>query len=86
MPLAEGVDIDQITSQAAGYSGADLEAVCREAGLISLRRNIETKSVTMEDFHDALEEVKPSMTADMENWYKGFTKRFKKQRAPVAVA
>ncbi|TMI39334.1 CDC48 family AAA ATPase [Candidatus Bathyarchaeota archaeon] len=86
MPLAEGVDIDQITSQAAGYSGADLEAVCREAGLISLRRNIETKSVTMEDFHNALEEVKPSMTADMENWYKGFTKRFKKQRAPVAVA
>ncbi len=86
MPLAEGVDIDQITSQAAGYSGADLEAVCREAGLISLRRNIETKSVTMEDFHDALEEVKPSMTADMENWYEGFTKRFKKQRAPVAVA
>ena len=86
MPLAEGVDIDRITSQAAGYSGADLEAVCREAGLISLRRNIETKSVTMEDFHNALEEVKPSMTADMENWYKGFTKRFKKQRAPVAVA
>jgi transitional endoplasmic reticulum ATPase len=86
MPLAEGVDIDQITSQAAGYSGADLEAVCREAGLISLRRNIETKSVTMEDFRDALERVKPSMTADMENWYKGFTKRFKKTRAPVAVA
>src|SRR2546426_1203892 len=86
MPLAEGVDIDQITSQAAGYSGADLEAVCREAGLISLRRNIETKSVTMEDFRDALEQVKPSITADMENWYKGFTKRFKKQRAPVAVA
>ncbi len=86
MPLAEGVDIDRITSQAAGYSGADLEAVCREAGLISLRRNIETKNVTMEDFRDALEVVKPSMTADMENWYKGFTKRFKKQRAPVAVA
>src|SRR5881296_2697714 len=86
MPLTPDVDLDRITSQTAGYSGADLEAVCREAGLISLRRNIETKNVTMEDFHDALEEVKPSMTADMENWYKGFTKRFKKQRAPVAVA
>jgi len=32
MPLAEGVDVDQITRQAAGYSGADMEAVCREAG------------------------------------------------------
>lgn len=45
-----------------------------------------TESVTMEDFRDALERVKPSMTEDMENWYKGFTKRFKKPRAPVAVA
>jgi len=86
MPLAEGVDVDQITRQAAGYSGADMEAVCREAGLISLRRDIETKSVTMEDFRDALERVKPSMTSEMENWYQGFTKRFKKTRAPITVA
>jgi transitional endoplasmic reticulum ATPase len=86
MPLAEGVDVDQITRQAAGYSGADIEAVCREAGLISLRRDIETKSVTMEDFRDALERVKPSMTSEMENWYQGFTKRFKKTRAPITVA
>ncbi len=85
MPLAQDVDLDQITSQAAGYSGADLEAVCREAGLISLRRDIETKSVTIEDFRDALERVKPSVTPDMENWYQGFRKRFKKERAPVAV-
>jgi transitional endoplasmic reticulum ATPase len=86
MPLAKDVDVDQITSQAAGYSGADLEGVCREAGLISLRRDIETNSVTMEDFRDALDRIKPSMTSDMEKWYQGFTKRFKKQRAPVAVA
>jgi len=86
MPLAQDVDLDQITSQAAGYSGADIEAVCREAGLISLRRDIETKSITREDFRDALERVKPSVTPDMENWYQGFRKRFKKERAPVAVS
>ncbi len=85
MPLAKDVDPDQIASQAAGYSGADLEAVCREAGLISLRRDIETKSVTIEDFRDAFYRVKPSVTPDMENWYQGFRKRFKKERAPVAV-
>src|SRR5207244_5714673 len=85
MPLAKDVDVDQITSQAAGYSGADLEGVCREAGLISLRRDIETKSVTMEDFRDALDRIKPSMTSDMEEWYQGLTKRLKKKRGPVAV-
>ena len=85
MPLTPDVDLDQITSQTAGYSGADIEAVCREAGLISLRRDIETKSVTLEDFRDAMERVKPSVTPDMENWYRGFRKRFKKERAALAV-
>ncbi len=85
MPLERDVDLEQVSGQAAGYSGADLEAVCREAGLISLRRDIETKSVTLEDFRDALERVKPSVTPDMENWYQAFTKRFKKERAPVPI-
>jgi len=85
MPLTPDVDLDRITSQTAGYSGADIEAVCREAGLISLRRDIETKSVTLEDFRDAMERVKPSVTPDMENWYRGFRKRFKKERAALAV-
>ncbi|HXL51239.1 MAG TPA: AAA family ATPase, partial [Candidatus Limnocylindrales bacterium] len=85
MPLARDVDLEQIAHQAAGYSGADLEAVAREAGLISLRRDIDTKSVTIEDFRDALERVRPSVTPDMENWYQGFTKRFKKERAPVPI-
>jgi transitional endoplasmic reticulum ATPase len=85
MPLARDVDLEQISNQAAGYSGADLEAVCREAGLISLRRDIDTKSVTLEDFRDGLERIKPSVTPDMENWYLGFTKRFKKERAPVPI-
>src|SRR6266542_3642106 len=85
MPLTPDVDLDQITSQTAGYSGADLEAVCREAGLISLRRDMDTKSVTIEDFRDGLERVKPSVTPDMENWYQSFTKRFKKERAPVPI-
>ncbi len=85
MPLAKDVDLDQIASQAGGYSGADIEAVCREAGLVALRRDIEAKDVTLEDLRDAIERVKPSITPDMENWYQGFHKRFKKERAPVPI-
>ncbi len=85
MPLSRDVDLDQIASMAAGYSGADIEAVCREAGLVSLRKDVETKNVTIEDFRDAIEKVKPSITPDMENWYQGFRKRFKKERAPVPI-
>jgi SpoVK/Ycf46/Vps4 family AAA+-type ATPase len=52
---------------------------------VSLRRDIESKNVTREDFRDALERIKPSVTPDMENWYQGFGKRFKKERAPVPI-
>ena len=62
-----------------------MEAVCREAGLIALRRDIEAKNVTLEDFRDGLDKVKPSVTPDMENWYLGFIKRYKKERAPIQV-
>ncbi len=86
MPLAPDVDIDQIARQTAAYSGADIEAVCREAGLICLRRDIEAKNVTLEDFRIALDRVKPSVTPDMENWYKGFRKKFRKERAALAVS
>ncbi len=85
MPLARDVDLDQIASQAAGYSGADIEAVCREAGLVALRRDIEVKDVTGEHFRDAIERIKPSITPDMDNWYQGFRKRFQKERAPVQI-
>jgi len=85
MPLSPDVDLEHVASQTGGYSGADLEAVVREAGLVSLRRDIETKNVGLEDFRDALERIKPSVTPDMENWYQGFGKRFKKERAPVPI-
>src|SRR3989440_9017862 len=65
MPLAKDVDLDQIASQAAGYSGADLEAVCREAGLISLRRGIGKKTGTVKGFPEGLLRGKPLVAPDM---------------------
>src|SRR3989441_2202481 len=85
MPVSKDVDVEQITAMTAGYSGADLEGICREAGLVALRRDIEAKNVTLEDFRDALDKVKPSITPDMEGWYQNFHKRFKKERAPVPI-
>lgn len=86
VPLARDADLDQLSNQVAGYSGADIEAVVREAAMIALRRDVESKEVTLEDFRDGLEKVRPSISPDMENWYQSFGKRFKKERAPIPVA
>ncbi|MEM2728579.1 MAG: AAA family ATPase, partial [Candidatus Bathyarchaeia archaeon] len=82
MPLSRDVDLKVLASMTKGYSGADLEALCREAALIALRRDINAKEVTMADFQEAMRKIGPSITPDMENWYKGWSQQFKKmQRA-----
>ena len=75
MPLAEDVDLAHLAEITHGYVGADLEALCREAAMICLRRllpdidfamtsipyeQLTKLEVYMEDFLSALREVEPS--------------------------
>jgi transitional endoplasmic reticulum ATPase len=83
MPLAKDVDLKQLAEMTQEYSGADIEAVCREAAMIALRKNIEAKEVTFDDFKSALNKIKPSLTPEMESWYQNFFKRFKRERAAI---
>ncbi|MCX6767884.1 MAG: CDC48 family AAA ATPase [Candidatus Micrarchaeota archaeon] len=59
MPLAEDVDLKALAKQAEGYSGADLEALCREAGMTALRENLEAKKVTASHFKKAMGALRP---------------------------
>ena len=76
MPL-KGVDLKKLAKQTEGYSGADIEAVCREAGLNALRENINAKEVTKKHFAEALKKVKPSITPDMLKYYEKIIEEFK---------
>jgi transitional endoplasmic reticulum ATPase len=82
MPLAKDVDLKQIAMQTKYYSGADLENICREAAMHALRSNISSTEVTMKDFQDALKEVGPSVTPDMEKWYKNFMQAVRQVQKP----
>jgi transitional endoplasmic reticulum ATPase len=87
MPLTKDVDLGQLTTATKNYSGADIEALCREAAMLALRKNIEAKEVMMEDFQRAREQLGPSITPDMEKWYKKFmsqVRQVKKPATPVA--
>ncbi|WP_455285500.1 CDC48 family AAA ATPase [[Eubacterium] cellulosolvens] len=86
MPLSKDVDLDQVAHMAAGYSGADVEALCREAAMNALREDAEADEVTLRDFKQAMERVKPSITSDMDTWYQNFSKRFRRERAAVPTA
>ncbi len=88
MPLSRDVELDYLARKAQGYSGADIEAICREAAMTSLRQDIEATEVTRRDFDEAMERVGPSITPEDDAWYQKFSKRLRRERAaaPTPVA
>jgi transitional endoplasmic reticulum ATPase len=75
MPLGEGVDLADLAATTHGFTGADLNALCREAAMAALRRQLPelplgsgpiatealmAMEVQMPDFREALCEVAPS--------------------------
>jgi transitional endoplasmic reticulum ATPase len=86
MPLDESVDIKDLTRRMGGYSGADIDSVVREAAMHALRRDTEVGSVTIADFEDAMSEMVPSVTPEMEKWYRESNRRFReKERPPMTI-
>ena len=43
MPLAKDVDLKKLADKTDGYVGADIEAVCREAAILALRKDKKVK-------------------------------------------
>jgi len=87
MPLTADVNLEELAKATKNYSGADIEALCREAALNAIRRDINAKEVTKADFEKALTRVGPTVSAEMEKWYKSFLKqvrRIEKFATPVA--
>ncbi|MBD3182387.1 CDC48 family AAA ATPase [Candidatus Poribacteria bacterium] len=75
MPLFDDIDLDKMAEITHGYTGADLEALSREAAMTALRTIIpkidfdidsipyeilNDLNVTMDNFMDALNEIEPS--------------------------
>ncbi|MBY2907724.1 CDC48 family AAA ATPase [Rhizobium leguminosarum] len=69
MPLAADVDLDDLAAKTERFTGADLEDLTRRAGLIALRQSLDAEIVTSANFAKALEEVRPSVTPEVEREY-----------------
>jgi len=64
MPLANDVNLKKLAKATDGYVGADIEAVCREAAMLTLRNDMESSEIPNKYFKEALEKVKPANNAD----------------------
>ncbi len=76
MPLKE-VEAEKLADKTEGYVGSDIEAVCREAAMLALRKDIKSKQITMQHFNEALKLVRPSITKEIEKAYESLKDQFK---------
>ena len=77
MPLKD-VDIDALAKATEGYVGADIAALCREAGLTAYRRDNAAQAVTGKDFKVALGTVGPSVDEATFEKYESLSKEMRK--------
>jgi transitional endoplasmic reticulum ATPase len=81
--LAKDVSLAKLATLTKSYTGADIEALCREAAMHSLRKDLNAKEVTMKDFDEAIKKSGPSVTPDMEKWYKSFMQQVRQVPKPM---
>ncbi|MHC1588630.1 MAG: CDC48 family AAA ATPase [Methermicoccaceae archaeon] len=78
MPIDEDVDFEQLADITEGYVGSDIELVCREAVMESLRENFEDDgTVKMAHFMEALKKVRPTIDEPLMEYYARIAERFK---------
>jgi len=87
MPLDGDVDLGELAKELEGFTGADIDGLCREAAMTALRENKKAKKVTMQHFAEARKGVHPSMDDETMRFYermgheleKGLSKKEKEE-------
>ena len=80
MPLAEDVDLESVVQRTDGFVGADIEALCREAGMNALREDAEAFEVGGRHFDAAFDEIGASVDKEIVRYYEEISKKLEKAR------
>lgn len=75
MALGDNVNLVDLSKKTEGYSGADIEALCRKAGVIALHENIKIEKVSKKHFEAALSKINPSTTPRTKEYYEEVARR-----------
>ncbi|HWQ20223.1 MAG TPA: CDC48 family AAA ATPase [Methanotrichaceae archaeon] len=77
IPNTDDVNLEEIAELTEGYVGSDLDALCREAVMISLREDPDAEIVEMNHYLEALKKIRPSVEENMMGYYERINERFK---------
>ncbi len=76
MPLNKDVKLKELAKETDGFTGADIEALAREAAMVALRENMDSKEVKKKHFEEAKKKIKPSVTKQSIEIYKKIEDQF----------
>jgi transitional endoplasmic reticulum ATPase len=77
MPLSPDVSLRELAEVATGYVGSDLESIARESAIEALRQDEEAESVEMRHFRQAMDNVRPTITEDLREYYEEMEEEFR---------
>ncbi|MCG2738359.1 MAG: AAA family ATPase [Candidatus Methanoperedenaceae archaeon] len=78
MRLSNDVNLNILSMDSEGYTGSDIEAICRKAGILAL--NEKRSEVSMEHLTKALNRTKRSATPELIQWYEKIREVFENER------
>jgi len=73
MPLDKDVNLEDLADYCQNYSGADIEALCREAAMLAIREDEKAKKVSKKHFDKSKEVVRASITDNVTKFYDRIT-------------
>jgi hypothetical protein len=83
MKISNDVDLRRIAEDSELFTGAELEGLCREAGIVALRENISATVVCNRHFQRVKESLKPALTRAEVERYSSFMKTKQKRSGAI---
>ncbi|ABO35796.1 AAA family ATPase, CDC48 subfamily [Methanococcus maripaludis C5] len=76
MPIGKDVNLQKLAKETNGYTGADIEALCRESAMIALRENVNSEHVELKHFEAAFKRIAPSVKDEDMDEYRDLAKEY----------
>ena len=85
MALDDDVKIKELAKKTEGYTGADIEVLCRKAGMIALHEDMNIQKVSYRHFKAALKKINPSTTSKTREYYEQIARELGRGLEPKKV-
>jgi transitional endoplasmic reticulum ATPase len=79
MPVADDVVLNELVDRADNFTGADIASVCKKAGRLALREDLNAVVVRRKHFMEALKQTEPSVTEELVRYYQNIGGELKRK-------